>query len=362
MYPYLVTFAISVLLFFLGNEFKPIRNIFYIIALLPPVFLAGLRDVSIGFDTSAYPFDCFSYALHCNNLWQMLAYDLDIEGQYKILAYVSAQIAPIFNVHLLITHAVILVSFLYAFKKSNVNVAIAFFFIFMIFYVSSLNIARQFLAMPFCLIALAEYRNRKYVATALCMLIAIGFHHSALLYILILLLYYLSIHYKQQMNTYKIQLLVTFVIVFCIVFFVEILQLFISMGLADVKYQERYGSDDVYGASVPISMLALTVFNYSMFSFFVPERARKKTFGVFAQYILLLAFLFCFSGLISTHATRLAIYFTVTSIICMVWAIRRSNILFFISTSAFYVFYWFMAVVVANLGAAYPYKSAILGI
>ena len=362
MLPYFITFALSVFLFFLGKEIKLLRGIFYFLALVPPVLLAGLRDTSIGTDTSLYPIGCFYYALHCNSLGQMLAYDLDIEGMYKVLTYLSAQIAPIFNVHLLISHTIILGTLFFAFKKSNINLTVAFLFFFLLYYATSLNIARQFLAMPFCLVALAEFRRKKYFTTSFCMLVAIGFHHSSLFFILILALYYLAVHNKQQMNTKEMYFFVAFIVVVCIVFFAEILQMFINTGVADTKYQERYGSADMYGASIPISMLALTSFNCFTYLFFVPANVRAKAFGVFSQYILLLALLFCFSGLISVFATRLGFYFTITSLVCVTWAAQRSNILYFLLTSAFYVFYWLMTFVVAKLDDVYPYKSIILGI
>ena len=48
------------------------------------------------------------------------------------------------------------------------------------------------------------------------------------------------------------------------------------------------------------------------------------------------------------------------SIISMTFVMKKNNVLFSMIVYSFYIFYWFMVVVVANLGQTYPYSSNLL--
>lgn len=359
---YLFTFAISFILLSLGyhteNPMK--RNIIYFIAILPPAIIAGCRDLTIGTDTDMYPYSTYLTCKHSHTIERAFRYTISgMEELYVLLAYFSAHLFPHPNFFLFITHLIILVTLLYSFKKAGINLAVAFALFYLMFYANSLNAARQFLAMPFCLLSLIEFIRRKYFLCVLSMCLAFGFHHSSLFFLTILLLYYLCSRHRKLMKKRSTMVIIVMSIVLGIYLFNEILTSFVGIGLTDIKYLERYGSGDRYGTNVPISLFSINIFNLLMFTV-VSRKIREKAFVVFSRYVLIISFLLCFMGLISTFAVRLGAYYMIVSIVSMVYIMRRNGQQFSTIVYSFYMFYWLMTVVVARIADTYPYHSKIL--
>ena len=227
------------------------------------------------------------------------------------------------------------------------------------FFAESLNAARQFLAIPFCLLSLVELRRNNILSCVLFMFVAYGFHHSSLFFLIIFLLYYLCVHHYNLMKRRSTLVVVIITIVTSIIFFSQIMISLVGLGLADIKYLSRYASGEMYGTNMPMSLFAINGFNFMML-IWAMGKVRKNRFIVFSLYVMLLGLLFCFTGLISTFTVRLCFYFMAVSLICLAYLIKKSSYIFSIVVYSFYVFYWFMVVVFANLGNTYPYKSKIL--
>lgn len=329
-------------------------------AILPPAIVAGCRDLTIGTDTWTYPYPTFLICKNSQTIGRAFQYVIvGMEELYVVLAFISAHLIPSHYFFFFISHLVILGTLLYAFNRARVNPAVAFTLFYLMFYASSLNVARQFLAMPFCLLSLIEFIRRNYIRSSLAMCLAFGFHHSSLLFLTILLLYYLCSRHLQFMRKRSTIAMMVIMIVASMYMFNEILSSIVGIGLADIKYLERYGSGDLYGTNVPISLFSITIFNIIMFMF-VSRKIRWRSFYVFSIYVLLISFLSCFLGLISSYAVRIGVYYMMVSIISMTFVMKKNNVLFSMIVYSFYIFYWFMVVVVANLGQTYPYSSNLL--
>ena len=203
--------------------------------------------------------------------------------------------------------------------------------------------------------------QKKYKKAIFCLLIAFLFHKSSLLFVVIWMLYYLCDKHFKMMSKKKVFLLAPISVVLLMSFFIEILEMLVNIGLTEEKYMERYGSDEAYGASFPISLFAINVFNYVMYMF-MTKRIQSSSFVIFSKYILLMGMLLCFTGLISTFAVRMNLYFMMTAIVCIVYALQTCKYRYSWIFVSFYLFYWVMVVVVANLSDTYPYHSAILGL
>ena len=358
---YILAFLVSITFFFMASKVKGlIKSFLYLLGLFPTIALAGLRDLSIGGDTADYPVYVFEYCLGVNNPWDAISFN--IEEFYALLAYFSAKIFPHINVFLFITHSVILGVLLISFRRFKLNILLAFTLFYLLIYFETLNIARQSLSMQFCLLSLSFWIEKKYKWALIYMCIALGFHHTSLIFLIIHLIYYMCSRHFYTMNQTKIIVIIGTIAVIAIVFLAEILQGLASWGIVDYKYVERYGSSDMYGAGLPISTIFITSFNLYVY-LSQSSRIRRSVFVVFSKYIVLITFLFCFAGLISTFIVRLGLYFEITSIICMTYLLMlRKRIMLNVVVLLFYGFYWFMVVVVANLAETYPYKSLILGI
>lgn len=357
---YIVFFLISIALLYRGDKFrKPFNYVYMVLGLAPAILIAGLRDDTIGTDTSMYPTDVFEFCRDTKSIFLAVVSYIDVEPGYVVLAYLSSTISSSFNFFLTLTHTLILGTLLIAYKRFGVNIAFAFLCFYLIFFASSLNMARQFLAMPICLWGLAEFTEKKYKRTFIILLLAFLFHKTSFLYVIIIALYFLCRKYTNKMAEKKSFIYISFVVIIGIVFFSQILELLMNIGIADDRYMERYGSDEMYGSHIPISSFAINAFNLVMY-YKLSTNITNSPFIIFSKYVMLIGLLLCFMGLISVFAVRLNLYFLMTAIVCITYLLQKLNFRksrFFI---IFYLFYWVMVVIVANLSDTYPYQSKIL--
>ena len=160
----------------------------------PPLLLAGLRDSTIGTDTAMYPIHVFEFCLETKSLVLALVSYLNVEQGYVALAWMSSQISNSFNFFLTLTHAIMLTTLLAAYRKFHINYALAFVFFYLIYFSTSMNATRQFLAMPFCVLCLGEYINGRYKWAVMSFLLAFAFHRSVLFLLAVIILYHLCTH------------------------------------------------------------------------------------------------------------------------------------------------------------------------
>lgn len=354
---YLFVFFVSVWLLWVASVVKVrYRLALEIIAILPVVLIAGLRDVSIGTDTAGYPNDVFEYCLYTRDFFVTILTYLDVESGYVALAFFSSMISKDFNVFLTFTHFVILGTLLRAYKRFDLGLPCAFLFFYLIFFSDSLNAARQFLAMPFCLCSLAEFIHEKYFKTVIFFLIAFFFHFTSLFFLIIILLFYLCDTHFAFMKSKMVYIIYGVIILSGVFLFSEILNLFVKLGFANEMYMDRYGSGDMYGTNIPISLLAINLFNF-IFTTMLLKKDQITPFLLFAKYIFLTGVLLCFLGQISTFAVRLNLYVMMAEIVCVAFILKAHKYKKISIYISFYMFYWVMIVVVANLNDDYPYKS-----
>lgn len=357
---YLFVFFCSIWLLWVGDVMKvrchlALENV----AILPVVLIAGLRDASIGTDTAGYPNDLFDYCLYTRDFFVTLLTYLRVESGYVALAYFSSMISKDFNFFLTVTHFVILGTLLRAYKQFDLKLPCAFLFFYFIFFSESLNAARQFLAMPFCLLSLAELVKKQHKNAIVFFLIAFFFHRSSFFFLTIFCLYYLCINHFKIMKQKKMFFYLTLLVMVGLTMFVELLEFAISIGIAKAEYMDRYGSEEQYGAGIPVSLLSINCFNYLLFQL-LTRRKELTPFLLFSKYVMLICVFLCFAGLISTYAVRLDHYYVMTGIVCTVYALQLNKYHYLPLYIVFYVFYWYMVVIVANLGNTYPYKSFII--
>lgn len=214
------------------------------------------------------------------------------------------------------------------------------------------------MALCMCMPCMAYMIRKNYVMTALTFFLAFSFHHSALLFLSILLLYYFVFKNPKIFNRKVTKLVVVIGIVIILASFNSVLQSLVGFGL-DSKYVDRYGSSKEYGSNVPISLFALNLFNLIIFKI-IAAKDKGSRYYIFGEYIMIISFLLCFSGLISTFAVRVGTYFLFVNLLILTHYLPSSKRIWKVSIAGFYIFYWIMTVIVANLGDTYPYQSQIL--
>lgn len=370
MFPYIITFALSLVCFYYSRTAKNGTYFFLIfLGILFPSLLAGFRDLYIGSDTDGYVIGAFYNATHHVNSWgafyRLVLKDSDLEILYLTYNWLIAHISGDIHVYLFFAHILMISTIVYSFKKTNTDLVSGMYMFFTLFYGTTLNAARQSIALGLCLISFSFlYRKCKMWKVLLFLILAIGFHNSALVFLLVLILYYFVRKYPEKFdsNTFKI----TFIIVVLLLLYTysETLLYLVRNWDVDEKYYYRYGGSERYGTNTPISLIALTVFNLVIF--FICKRLQKgknQVMDTFSEYVVIASCIFCFLALISTYAVRLNGYLIWLSPIIIIYYLSHvANKKLVVTTYTFYMFYWYMCIVVANLSKTYPYRSAILGI
>ena len=338
---YLLVFCISVTIIYSSQRIKGFGGTsIFIVGISPLVILAGFRDVAIGTDTSSYPLYVFDAAKMSKDLLTSLKLYTKIESGYRVLAYISSCIDNSINSFLTSTHFVILYVLSIAYKRFRLNTALAFTFFCLIFYSTSLNLARQYLAIPFCVWSLAEFSNKKYRYTIILLICAFFFHQSSLIFIAVIALYHLCMHNFRRMKKRSSYFFIVGGTIIVILFFHFLLELAVNLGVSRVEYLSRYGDSEQYGTNIPLSLFAINTFNLLLF-FIATQKIHTHPFLIFSKYILLISLLLCFTGLISKFAVRTVDYFMMVGIVCIVYYLKKIKYHFVWVFISFYLFYWF---------------------
>lgn len=218
MWPYLVSFSISIIIFFSISTWnrKGIGFWFWTIAaLLIPCFLAAFRAESIGTDVVGYAKPLFDLAsrsssfsdfnnAHWYRYWRD-ASPADFEQGYVFLVWISAKLFHSFPALLFFTQALTIVPILAALLKSGGKYTVPFGMAtyFFLYFNVSLNMMRQWIAMAFVIYSLVALYKRgdsfsSQIPCFMGILLASLFHYSALFGVLSLLLLHLFARYNNK--------------------------------------------------------------------------------------------------------------------------------------------------------------------
>lgn len=364
---YLLMFAVSLFLVCsICRVSKFLQNVLFVLVVLLSAVLFGLRDKAIGTDTSGYVYDFFSGICKFSNWNEFISnsFRLDkLELLYTRWNYCVSLLTHDFNLFLFLTGVLMYGLFYYAFFKERkiISLNLAFFIFFFAFYNGSYNALRQYMAMAFCMVGFSMLMEEKYKWSVFFAIVACGFHQTAFLFFLVILIKKFSTDYFHILSYGKVRLLFISLLTGGLTSLSYVLSFFEKIGMDD-RYRLRYGSSDRYGASFPYSIFALCMMN--LIVLYSSKKKHNDATYCFFEYIMISSVILCFAGLISVFATRMNTYYLICSCIMVPYIfrnyvipsnVRRGYILFL-------VMYWFLVVVVANLSDTFPYKSIILGL
>ena len=120
MIVYIIIFALSLLGVKVADIWYDDKQRFWagsVLAVLPPILIAGLRDSTVGSDTDLYVIPIFNdIALNGQNLAEFLDSYPDMEFGYLLLNYVVAQVTDLSFVWLTCIHILIIIFLFLNFK------------------------------------------------------------------------------------------------------------------------------------------------------------------------------------------------------------------------------------------------------
>lgn len=187
---YLAMFGSSIALFYVADNTKfyfgkkKTKKINYLCAILAisiPCFFAGVRDSTIGFDMQIYGDVQFEYASHFSSYFKYITTYVDLERLYQLVVYLGAHFGNRYIYYFILQFLTIFPFYLLLQEECKKETWIGMFIYFMWMYPFSLNIMRQSIAIAIVVWGYRYIKRRQAVKYAITILVALGFHTTAIL-------------------------------------------------------------------------------------------------------------------------------------------------------------------------------------
>jgi len=354
---YLFTFALSLLAaFFAANSKSEIRYVWALLAVLLPAILAGVRDESVGTDTSAYMGVIFEKAQEEGMAMQRSS-AFGVEWGFIFTALLIVNFFGDLHWYYFFT-AFLTCGFAFAalFKeRRRYPLCVCYAFYLLVFFPMAFSMIRQSLAMSIVFFASFYALDKKWKSFTALVLIAFFFHTSA---IFALVIPFVSKFVKKAgLSRILLFLAIAFI---AILFAPKILPLL--KGTIFNKYANYVGRETNFS----LFFLVPTFYFFLLFNFY----ARIKKFFPISLITACVGFSFILNilgALVFDQASRLSLYFQMfmihASAIFVLWSSKyRANNRLVASAFiiGFAVVHFLLSIVVMKHHYIYPYTSEIL--
>ncbi len=199
---YFGTFFLSAFFLLIAEKTRgPYRKIIIAIGLFMPIMLAGMRKIGIGTDTEVYVNVLYEAARSSSGFFDYLGQKVYSSFQikpvtsweigYNLLVYISTKVTNSYQGVLFATN-LLTITFVYKGLEKldkNFSRAFAMLIFYFMFYASSLNLMRQWIAVAIIFYSfhfIQDGQTKKYL---FCVILAMLFHNSAIIGIIIWLIY-----------------------------------------------------------------------------------------------------------------------------------------------------------------------------
>jgi len=152
--------------------------------------ISSFRNITVGNDTHAY---YYNYMLTGNMEWGVL-FEARFEPGYFILCKILNYMSPNPLLLFLLVGCFISIAFAIHIYRNSTDVILSTFIFLCMFFNSTMNVMRQYLAFSIVLLGIELLKGKKYIWYCIISVIASLFHSSAL----VCLLYIVFIHYKYK--------------------------------------------------------------------------------------------------------------------------------------------------------------------
>lgn len=342
---YIIAFALSLIGVRMADMWYDDRQRFVtgsILAVLPPILIAGLRDSTVGSDMELYIVPIFNgIASNGQNLEEFIDSYPFMEFGYLLLNYVVAQVTDWPFVLLTCIHILIIIPlYVTAMKWRDYLSPVLFMFIFyMIFFQESLSIVRQSIAMSFSMLGLTLFLKpqidteekietgvRRYVYSGVCLVIAFLFHQTAVIALSFPIIYFVVDRFSMR-QAYAFYIGVA---LFIVVFFLNLDALLIWLidsGYIDFKFIKYTSADDTFtpvlgAANFVVKVLTIVYLVYIMNIY------KADSLTKFFLVVAVLDMLFSLCALIMQPLDRISLYFRLVSCISLPYLIYKYPVIF----------------------------------
>ncbi len=194
---YLSVALITTLLFYLANlsvKNKYLFAVLFLLFVLFPSLVGGLRDETVGRDLQTYGIEWFYKAVYSRSFPLYIESVSNPEYGYLLLNYVCGSITSNINFFFFITELlkmVLLGMTAIHFRKKIIAPLLVFSYM-LYFYWLGLSMMRQSIALCICLYSMTYFFDAKYWQFLLLCLIAYLFHNSAFVFLGVGVMYWIK--------------------------------------------------------------------------------------------------------------------------------------------------------------------------
>ncbi len=268
MLVYIITFAISLWATFMADRnfgHKNVCAIFSIMAIVPPVLIAGLRGSTVGSDMTLYILPIFDDLVGSNQSFNNFRDSHEeIEILYILINYLVGLFSNNTIVLLTTIHLLIIIPFYITVMKWRklASPTFALFIYYCTFYQETLSIVRQSISLSFSLLAFTYFVERKYLKYVIFFLISFGFHRSSVLTLILPILYVLFKEYPITKHSIT-YIACAFIFVLPMMNIENNILWLVDSGLIDTKYliyTSAYGFSPRLGATNLVVKIILLLF------------------------------------------------------------------------------------------------------
>lgn len=377
MLVYLLSFLVSlVLIGFTEKKHKAVFSIAAAVAVLIPCMVAALRADSVGTDIGVYVRPMFenarnadSFSMYWNSSWFSdwhYKYVYEHEFGFAALLYGVTRLTGSMGCVLFSIQAftVVPVFLALALDRKKAPVWPGMLVYYLLYYNSTLNMMRQWMAMGVLLLAFQLLLRKKYPGCLVLFCVAFSFHYSALIFLpIVAVWWFLGRFHKRVLVQGSIALstktLMVFVIfglgILVLLNLKLILQLVISLGLSRFTNYLKGGALSLMLGQLVLRMPVLCITLLSW------KHLRKATAEApFFLTMLLLDLLAAQIVSIAKYALRISYFFACFSILLVPYLFKYQRSRFektaaALSLTGFYVLYWFYFYVYTGAHETFPY-------
>lgn len=356
---YIIGFVLSSLFIWISEIKKSIR-IFSVFAIGVLTYIATIRSLDIGLDIKFYVLKTFQIAQsYKGDLAGYMAYNPDqVEPLYLLIEFLAANVFN--NVHFaLFAFSIITNIFVYLGIRNlrgKIDVTLGWIAYCFIFYMVTLNLMRQFMAIGIIFYLFSNERKLNWRRVIFFSLLAMGFHISGFMGMFLYGVY----RFLEAKTVKRLGLRTIGVGAFMLLPFVADIAINVlgSMGLISGKFSVYLGNEgEVAFGNVIFRSIGLCMLLFYMYK---NKSARKDYWIKFILYIALIDILFLFNnGLFSVRIGKIfsifeTVYFTIG--LNVFEKKEGSRIFVSIAMVCLLCAYWYYQFIVLNSGLVYPYE------
>lgn len=369
---YVLSFStLSALLFAVDS--RPSRDIikrFVIsLAVLVPCCVAGFRALNIGTDTSVYAYPMYKCAIASDSFfsyyesvfmsgWHQRPIS-SIEVGFSLLVFVVAKCARSFQVLLFLVQFLTIApifSALYSMRQKYplwIGAAVYYF----LFFGSSLNIMRQWVAIAFMLLAMVFFFSNKKSLSVIALIAGISFHYSlVLISICLLSVWYLLRGARTSRQSEKRLALIAVLGILIISNLNSLSGVLSRLGFGSYSSGYLNGSLGLSVNQIVLRLPALCVYLYCF------HKTRKEEWNTLEGFFLAMFILDLFAsqmGTVSGQSLRISFYFGSFQILGLPYFIyneKKKRTILTALLIGYLCIYWYVYYVIYGYSSIYPYE------